>query len=125
MNPYLLFLKFEHPDRYESYRPAIEAYLEKILINNLNEFNLYTSTRTYTAEEIGAGTNQIMNILAMSTPSENDLAQAERFIRLVNSRYLLPFRVDGMEMASFSVQFIPRNARNEDEYRFVYTIKKI
>ena len=121
MNPYLLFLKFEHPDRYESYRPAIEAYLE-ILTNNPKEFGLYTSTRTYTGEEIAAKTNTITKILAMNTPSENDLAQAEKFIRLVNSRYLLPFRVDGMEMAPFSVQFIPRNQAG---YRFVYTIKKI
>jgi hypothetical protein len=121
MNPYLLFLKFEHPDRYESYRPAIEAYLE-ILTNNPKEFGLYTSTRTYTGEEIAAKTNTITKILAMNTPSENDLAQAEKFIRLVNSRYLLPFRVDGMEMAPFSVQFIQRNQAG---YRFVYTIKKI
>lgn len=120
MNPYLMFLKDKYPDKYEEYRGKTEAYLE-ILTTNRKEFDFYVSTRNYSQSEIASGINHIMNILAMNTPSDVDLAKAEDFLALTNSRYLLPFRVDGMEMAPFSVQFI---RRNEVGYRFAYIIKK-
>ena len=120
MNPYLLFLKERYPDRYEVYRDKAEKYLE-ILTSSANEIKLYNTTRNYTAAEIAAENNRMVNITSMNEPSVEDLKQVELYLGLVNSRYLSVSPVDGMEMALFSVQFIKRN---QEGYRFAYIRNK-